>query len=338
MTTGRKFALILLFSVALASGISHALLHRVGAQIQADVPAVQDFQPDGPDRATPMIVGGSSMIAAAFDWKTVAQECSKHIKFVYLPGGSPCELEVLEKQLPDSDFTIIGVSLGDMDDDAFSDFRAAVVPMARTWEDLWESRADEDLVQRLTREYCLRYVRLAFPTAGRSAMVLVQIRSTADHLMGRQLDPMRDIVPGFNATAGETTNRVSDWDASRRLRKIEVQREFSASRHWFGGPKRLALERMLRFATSRGKALVIVMPESPLYQEEVIDPAVKQKFDESLRDLAGRAPAVKWIRMDRLPQLRNNDLYCDLMHFNAYGRALAMPELLQRLKSILREP
>jgi hypothetical protein len=334
MTTRRQFALILLSTVALASLASHAAIRLFGLETEA----IRNEEFGLNFHSHPIVVAGSSLIGYGFDWDLIAKDFSRHIIRITTPAASPCELEVLQAEVPETDFTIIGISVSDMDEDVISDFRANVVPFTWTWRDLRGSGADGTLVRRTISQYPLWYARLLFPTAGRSVGLLVSFRRVARELMHRHAGSESDPLPTFNDSSGFPTNRISDWDRGRVLRNVESQRVACGGNHSFSGPKQLALERMLRWAAVRGKVVVVVIPESPLYQQEVIDPLVTQSFEKALADMAGRVPAAKWIRMDRIPGLRSNELYWDLVHLNAEARPLATAELLKQLEPIMRAP
>jgi hypothetical protein len=333
MTTRRQFVVILLSVVALSSLASHAVIRLLGV-----VTVATPFPDSGSNfQATPIVAAGSSLINYGLEWDRVANEFSRPVKILTTPAASPCELEILLANAPKTDFTLLGIAVSDMDEDVISDFRADVVPFTQTWHDLRESRADESLRRRTLGQYPLRYLRVLFPTAGRSMGLLVGLRKVARDLVHRHGASTAEPLPTFNNAMVWPTNRISDWDAGRRLRNTEQQRTLSADRHSFAGPKRRALERMLRLALTRGQAVVVVMPESPIYDRDVIDPSVKKAFAAEVEDVAARFPAVKWIRLDRLNELHSNELYWDLVHLNAAGRPMATAALIQQLKPWLRQ-
>jgi hypothetical protein len=252
--------------------------------------------------------------------------CARQIAYHGGPYASPCELEALPERLPETDFTFIEVSESGMDEEMLSDFRADVVPPGRTWRDLRESQADEALTRRTMGEYPLRYARILFPTAGRSAGLLVGLRRIA------RREPV--IVFKWDSSSTWPTNRLSDWDAGRVLRNIETYHLLGGGHHWFAGPKHLALKRMLRRAAVRGKVVVLVLPESPIYNEQVIDASGKKSFETSLAELAAQVPEAKWIRLDRIPELDSNEYFQDLAHLNAYARPIVTAALLKQLEPI----
>jgi hypothetical protein len=288
--------------------------------------------------STPIAAAGSSLIGYGLDWDVVAKDFSRPVKMIGAPAGSPCELEFLQDGVPETDFTLLGISVSDMSEYSLSDFRAVIVPVLQTWRDLRQSQADRDLATRILGQYPLQYLRLLFPTAGRSTGVMVGIRKIALQWLARRAAGTSDPLPTFESHGSYPTNRISDWDHGRVLRNVELDRVACGGRFWFAGPKHLALERMLRRAAARGKVVVVVMPDSPLYMQEVIDAWVPRAFEESMVETARRVPEAKWIRLDRIPELQSNTLYWDLVHLNADARPLATAALLKQLEPILRAP
>ncbi len=327
MTKCRQLALIFGSSVALAALASHGIMK--GLRVQGMIPAPDFGQAYN---NTPIIVAGSSLIYYAFDWEAVARAASRRVRMLTAPAASPCELDALQVRAPVSDLTIIGVGESDMDEDKLSDFLADLVPVTQMWRDLRASRAPEALVQRTIGKYPLYYARMLFPSAGRSMALLVGIREALHKLVHRhQAAASAEPLPTFDTKGLWPTNRVSDWNIGRALRNIEVERQLTTGHHWFHGPKRLALERMLQRSLSHGTVMVIIMPNSPLYGQEVINPGVMRDFEKSLDELIQRFPQAKWFRMDQVARLKSNDYFWDLDHFNADARPIATAELLKQL-------
>jgi hypothetical protein len=329
-----KFALVFLTALALSSLATHAIIRALGI-----VTFAMPFPPSGTNYlSTPLVAAGSSLITYGLDWDRVAREFSRPVKILATPAASPCELELLAAAVPTNAATILGIAASDMDEEVLSDFRSENVPLARTWQDLRESHADGTLARRTLGQYPLRYLRVLYPTAGRSTGVLVGFRQAARAFIHRHASSISEPLPTFNNAAGWPTNKISDWDSGRLLRNTSQQRGLSAERHSFDGPKRLALERMLRVALARGKAIIVVMPNSPIYNHDVINDSIEAEFQKELGEIAREFPAVQWIRLDQIPALQSDALYWDLVHLNADGRPVASNELLRQLKPILRAP
>jgi hypothetical protein len=333
MTRRQQFALILLSTVALASLASHAVYHVLGIE-----PIISFLDFGAEFHSTPMLAAGSSLVNYGIQWDSVASEFSRPVKLLTTPAASACELEVLQARAPKSDFTVLGISESDMDETVIADIRPELVSFSRTWRDLRESRAEGALIRRTMSKYPLRDIRILFPMAGRSMGLMVGFRKIWRDFRSRHAASESEPLPTFDTKGNWPTNRISDWDTGRRLRNVEVTRQLSGGVHSFSGPKHLALERMLRYATSTGKAVVVVMPESPLYAKEVIDPSATQAFETSVADMARRVPAAKWIRMDQVADLQTDTLYWDLVHLNADGRPLATAALIEQLKPIVLNP
>lgn len=327
---GRRFLLIFLSVVALASAASYAIVLLTGVQTRP--PDKSDY--GAAFHGAPIVVAGSSLEYYGLDWNLVASNYSRPIEYYTAPAASPCELEALMHRAPSPAFTIIGVALSDLDEDVISDFRADFVSPWQSWRDLVDSGANSSICERTWRQYPLRYTRMVFPTVGRSMAIMVGMRKMYRALMHSH-GGAEDKQPTFNAAGDWPTERISGWTPGRALRNLEVLRAGSGGKHSFAGPKHVAFIRLLQQTAARGPVIVVVMPESPMFKSELVNDADIKEFEDSLADVAHRVPSAKWIRMDRKPELHSNDLYWDVVHLNVYGRPLATAALLKELKSIL---
>jgi len=78
--------------------------------------------------------------------------------------------------------------------------------------------------------------------------------------------------------------------------------------------------------------IVVVMPESPLFRQELLTADAKQRFETLLGEARERTPEAIWVRLDAEPSLDSNDLYWDLVHLNAPGQTRATELLLGKLR------
>jgi hypothetical protein len=79
--------------------------------------------------------------------------------------------------------------------------------------------------------------------------------------------------------------------------------------------------------------IVVVLPESPAYRQELITADTRRRFEAVLAEARERTPETVWLRLDTAPELQSNNNYWDLVHLNAPGQALATQILLAQLKT-----
>jgi hypothetical protein len=103
--------------------------------------------------------------------------------------------------------------------------------------------------------------------------------------------------------------------------------------HSFDGPKKLALLRMLRSATERGRAILVVLPVSPFYTDEFLGPGVAERFEATLAEVQQSTPEARLVRFDKIPELRSNAYFADLVHLNYDGRQIATEAFLKALRA-----
>ena len=200
-----------------------------------------------------------------------------------VPGSSPAEWEQLQRRSPQTKTTFIGVSLYDLNETWLCDFRADIVPLSQTMADLWHSDSDLAFAKRLSGCYPRAWVRTFFPTAGRSDHVIFGLRDKARTLLPLAgNDPDRDA--NLRVAADYTSEaRLTDWPKDRLLRRLAVMRSLQG-KPWFSGPKHLALRRMLQQARRQGAVFVIVLPVSPPFVAELLQPA----RHSAVRDITSR--------------------------------------------------
>ena len=128
--------------------------------------------------------------------------------------------------------------------------------------------------------------------------------------------------------------RVSDWSESRKLQKIAAMRTALRAQQSFKGAKRLALVRMLNVARQRGKVCVLVLPVSPTYASRLLAPGVLDQFEQSISAIQQEVQGVEWVRFDRMKDLVSDQTFCDLVHMNRDGQALATRFFLKQFQQV----
>lgn len=199
----------------------------------------------GPESGPQVFCAGSSLTVCALSWSQVSEAMGQGIETWGVAGSSPDIWEQWQKQRPQSNVTVIGVSLFDLNETHLADARACVVPLSRTVEDLWSTHPDSALSHRILSQYSLKYVRLLFPTAGDADKVLVGLRSKAAGLLGRQagLAEHEGVMvepppPMLGAT--ESTSSVNEWSSDHLIRRLAVLRAENRGQHEFLKVQRIA--------------------------------------------------------------------------------------------------
>ena len=254
-----------------------------------------------------------------------------------LAGSSPSEWERFQYLETHTNLTILVVSSYDLNEYFLSDYRAQVVPLAQTIEDLWQTRLDWNFRKRVLSMYPLTYLRTLFPTAGRSTGVIRGFREKAETYV-KPLGPMEgEGIPTLSFTDFKK-ERITDWSEGMMLRRLVAMRIACQGRHVFNGPKRLAFQRMLHRAQEQGSAVVVVLPVSSAYAKEFITPEVEQRFEGVMAELQHSAENVHWVRLDRLKGLSANEYFQDLVHMNSYGQKVSTQALLDQLREFTALP
>jgi len=231
---------------------------------------------------------------------------------------------------------IIGFSVHDLNENFLCDYRANLVPIMQTIEDLWRSKSDWQFSERVLGQYPLAYLRTLFPTAGRPDAVLVGVRRKLCELAGLPLT--RDDQAGFLVLPktpvlnfGDWNSKLSDWPEDRALRRLVALRDEIHGAHRFDGPKKLAFLRMLDHAQKRGRIFVVVMPVAPVYAHQFLTPDVVRSFEATLAEAQQAVPQAHFVRLDQLPALKSDYYYADFTHLNGEGKRIATEALLKQL-------
>jgi len=277
------------------------------------------------------VLHGSSLAYDGLDWNRIAEVTDGAIESWATAGSSPSEWELLHRRSSHVLRTFVVISPFDLNEYFLSDFRADIVPLVQTIRDLKECGADWELSKMILRQYPLKYIRILFPTAGRSDGVMVGIRSL---LMKSARASGIDAGDGpkFGGTSDIVEQKVSDWSTGRLQRRLAGMEVSSHGKHSFSGLKKMALERLLRQAGQQGEVFVIVMPLPPVYKNEFLTPGIAQDFEEAMLSIERRFPRVRMIRLDYISAFDSNDLFWDIVHLNRDGQKIATEALLKEMQ------
>jgi hypothetical protein len=245
---------------------------------------------------------------------------------------------VSQRVAANTNLTLIGVSVYDLNEYHVADGRARIVPILQTIQDLRDSNADWELSRRLLNQYPLAYVRLLFPTAGLTDKVHVGLRAKVREFVGLRAaaEDREDalILPSDPVLQfGDSSKKVSDWDPARMLRRLALLRLENGGDHVFNGPKQLAFKRMLLQAQTRGPIILVVLPVTDSYTDEFLTSEVTARFEAVLADAQRQATETTIIRLDQVRGLSSDEYFSDLVHLNAAGRRIATDAFLSRLNA-----
>ena len=329
----RKLQLVLIVSsvVAISSAVSHAAVHWLG--IKSTWSGYQHYGPQ--ESLVRTVLHGSSPAYSDLDWTQISHVLGGSIESWATAGSSPSEWEIQYRRSPNATRAFVVVSPADLNEYFLCDFRGDIVPLLQTIRDLWQSRTSWELSRRILGQYAVSLVRKLFPTVGRSDGVMVGIRTKLRTWLGHSTDTNAEEAPKFGATGpSEDKEQLSGWPESHVQRRLVLFRASCNGKHAFNGPKKLALERLLRRAEKQGQVTLVVLPVSPIYQNAFLSAPVMHDFKATLIDVQRRCPRVKTIFLDQLPDLNNNDYYSDFVHMNMYGQQIATKAFLERLKAL----
>jgi hypothetical protein len=320
--------------VALSSLASHVAIYLL--KIRVEYSGYHQY--GAPNRSPATVLHGSSLAYDGLDWGKISQACGSPIETWATPGSSPAEWEIEHRRSKAATRTIIVVSPYDLNEYWLCDFRADIVPLNRTVGDLWHIGADWQFCKRILSQYPMMLVRRVFPTVGRSDGVMTGIRDELQKLAGRGSSDSSESTKFANSDTSESKERVSEWPAAKLQRRMSLMRTRCQGKHAFNGPKNMALQRLLQQAGRHGEIMLIVMPVSPLYHKEFLEPKVLRGFEEKVAELQHCCPQVTLVRVDKLPALEDNDMFKDSVHLNMYGQQIATSALLSRLQKYAAQP
>jgi hypothetical protein len=334
----KQFMVAILASVLVASVVSHVAAAKFG--IYTGKPTYRRI---GPTNGPQVFCAGSSLLQFGISWPELSATLGQGIENWGVGGSTPEIWEVSQLLATNSNLMIVGVSVYDLNEHRLCDSRAHIVPFSSTIEDLWHLKAGWPFFKRVVSQYPLAWLRILFPTAGRSDPVLVGLRRKLRQLTS--LSPSPDgqadalVLPSEPIlNFGDTTEKLSDWPADKKLRRMALQRNEIHGMHGFNGPKKLAFLRMLNRAQQRGRAIMVVMPVAPSYAQEFLKPEVVRDFEDALAAAKLVAPDARFVRLDQLPALNSDEYYSDFVHLNAAGRRIANEAFLKQLAQADRQP
>lgn len=340
---GRRLAKVVFLSLLLSSVADHALAHWLG--LSRNPPwtrANAVYRRIGPQSGSQVFCAGSSLLVSGLGWPEVSESVGRGIETWTVAGSSPEVWEVFQQQKLVSDTTIIGISIYDLNEMRITPERASFVPLRVTLADLWSSRTDPDLRQRILAQYAMSYIRVLYPTAGDANKVLAGLRSKVANLLGRQasLEQYEGIVvekEGVLDVEEETTS-VTDWSSGHVLRRLDALRAENHGAHDFDGPKNRAFRRMLVRAQQQGRLTIVALPVSQHYVDAFLDKATVAAFEKALSDSVAAVPRATLVRLDQVPGISDNKNFFDLVHLNSAGRRMLTPVFLKELNERTSKP
>jgi hypothetical protein len=334
----RQFFLILVASVTAASIASHIAVAWLGLSTSNS----SSYHHGNAFTPPPINALGSSLTFYGINWETVSESTRRPVNGTTGPAASPAELDIIAPAFGPGDLTVIGVSAFDMNERSLSDFRADTVPFLQTISDLRASGTNWELTKRTLSQYPRKFVRLAFPSAGRSLGVMVGVRSKIragfNLLRTAQTHQNNPAQPSIGSSF-EVDETIASWKSDRLLRNVALMKaRLRGGQHSFSGTKSIALDRLLSRASQNGPALLMVMPLSPAYRAELLTAEDAAAFEARLRRIQQDHPSVSLLRLDQMQDLSSNELYWDLVHLNTRGKRLATAALLAQIQPALTTP
>lgn len=325
----------LLAVVVAVLAITSALSHLVASKCKILINAGEKLHYGKSSGQRVAFAAGSSLTFYGIAWQDVADAINAEVVGNAVPGASVREMEVFFRQHPEASRTFIGISAYDINEHHISNYRAQVVPFREEVANLWEVRADWTHTKKVLSQYPMEYVRAVFPTAGQYGAVMVRLREILRTIFHTQVQAQKPPSEGAVITdrGNSETSKISDWDPAHLQRSIVDISSHGGGNFEFHSTKRQSLFRFLHKGSAQGKAVVLVMPESPVYNAEFMTDEIRRRFEELLVEAQKEAPEVVWVRIDQVPELNSNQYYWDLVHMNAYGQAIATKVLLAKLEA-----
>ena len=323
-----ELALILCVAAVLCSATSHVAVRLL--KIRYTHGGKHHYGPKNQQART--ILHGSSLAYSGLDWNRVAERLGGAIDSWAVPGSSPAEWEVNHCRSPEASRTFIVVSPYDLNEYSLCDFRADIVPLSRAISDLWRGGGDWPFRKRVLAQYPVMLVRRLFPTVGRSDGVMTGVRDLLQETFRGKSDVVSNEGVRFGISGvSESGEKLSEWSPARLQRRLVVMRCACQGRHVFSGPKKMALTRLVQRAIAQGPITFVVVPVSPIYQEEFMTPTVRTEFEAVLAELHQLCPQARLVRLDQIPDLQDNALFSDLVHLNMYGQHIGTVVFLSQL-------
>lgn len=334
MNCGGQLAIAVVVAVVIAIVGSHWLANWANIKTTVSEPLVFGMSNGKP----PAFRAGSSLSDYGLDWNVIAAQTQTQILAWGVAGGSPYEFEQFQKKVPQARTTYIVVSAYDMDEANVSDFRAALVPLSDTIESLREMHAGWSYSKRAISQYPMTWLRILFPTLGRSRGVMGRIHEKIQMLLHHSAAPSEtEAGPILDVSKEKVADnyriqRIEDWSKSEMLSKVAAMRASLQGSGAFDGQKLQAFLRMLQYGCQRGSTIVVVMPVSASYSMAFVSPELEAQFETTMNDAQRQYPQAKWLRLDQVPGLNSDQNFCDLVHMNVYGRQTATEKFQAWLK------
>ena len=325
----RQLTFILVVVVAFCSAVSHLAIYWL--KIRALPVGYHHYGLKG-ERADTVLFG-SSLAYDGLDWWRISKAQGEAIDSWATPGSSPTEWEVHQKRSLNASRTVVVVSAYDLNEYWLCDFRADIVPLRVTFQDLWQCGVDWQFRKRILSQYVTMFVRKVFPTVGRSDGVMTGVREKLEQIVGGAAHTEEGEGPKFGAYDNtQSKDKVTDWSPGHLLRRLALMRTACQGKHLFSGPKKLALERLLQQGGRQGEVTLVVMPVSPIYRKEFLSPRVLREFEGELDEMQQRCPQTRLIRLDQIPALQDNNMFRDFVHLNMFGDQIATAVFLDESK------
>ncbi|MBP9009718.1 MAG: hypothetical protein WAP08_04830 [Smithellaceae bacterium] len=335
--TRHWYQLVFIFCavIVIVSLISHFTVHFL--RISTSPGKYQNYGAN--DRVATTRLYGSSVAYSAIDWSEISKILGAPIESWASLGQTPSEWEYSPRPSKEIKRIFIAISPVDLNEHALSDFRVDYVPLTQTIRDLWQVQADFSFNKRVLSQYPTRALRVLFPTVGRSDGVMTGIRDELKKMtrIGSSSEPDEAFRFKMEGDSG-LEEKVSDWPPGRLQRRLALTRAACQGKHSFNGLKKMALTRLVQNFKQKGQLIFIVLPVSPIYQEEFLTAKVKHEFEMELADFQSLWPQAKLIRLDKLPPLQDNSMYWDFVHANHYGQQIMTSAFLTHLDHSGRLP
>jgi hypothetical protein len=326
-----QLCLMLTTVVVITSVLSHSLVGWLGIRTGKVRHRVV-----GESLGKPTVfLAGSSLLFDGLELDRVSNALHQSMETWFVAGSSPTEWEPFQSRATNANLTIFGVSAYDLNDEFICDFRSQVIDLPQALRDLAGAGAGWSSTKRVLSQYPLKYLRILFPTAGRSHGVMGGLKEHLRVWLRPWVKLDSEVGPSVPTIGTGTVNpdhlvRISDWTEGNLMRQLAKMRAACQGRHSYGGLKKRALTRMLTRAGQQGRVVVVVLPVSAAYEKEFLTGSVMREFESTLTDLQQSQPEAIWVRLDQEPGLNSNRHFSDVVHMNYYGQQLATDAFLSK--------
>ena len=330
MNRGGQLIVVLTAVLVSSSLLSHAIVRVL--DIRSAVIDRGKINADATGR--PALVLGSSLTFFGVSFRETAKAMQRPIFTRSTGGCSPCELEPLAREVPEATRLIIGVSIFDLNESNLSDSRPKLVPFTQTFDDLRASHSNWTDTKRVLWSYPLPWIQRAYPLAGRSSAVLVNLRDKVKAIRNRPaaVEPESRLSFKTDEDSGHP-EKLSEWDGGRVGRNLSQLAVSGLASGRFDGPKSLALDRILKSSANREPTVALVFPVSPPYRKAFGNEAALEAFERAIERMKSADPNLQILRLDREPSLQPAEIFWDLVHLNDDGNRLATRIVAEHLSA-----